>query len=224
MTMAPSNLDDLIKPVIQENEAFCKSDQIGRETQTEIVELINDAIDHVHWEVKIPEWKEHFPKFAMLNYLFSVLMPVSYAIHFDFLGGNLPASFMQLRVLLEQLAKCFFSDRNYPNLSFFQEKMVMLEAENLTSTKRIEMIEPTAARLWTQLSNDWAHMKYLERIVRVVLERGAVPGYGLVIPIALSDTELPEIEELGQSIAQFRVILANTVDKWKSEVWRRNIT
>lgn len=209
---------------MEENEAFCQSNATARETLSEIVELINDAIDHVHWEVKTPEWNEQFPKFALLNYLFSVLMPVSYAIRLDFLAGNLPASFMQLRVLLEQVAKCFFSDLNYPDLSFFQEKMVMLEAEMLSSTKRIEMLEPTAAPLWTRLSNDWVHMKYLERIVRVVVERGDVPGYGLVIPIGLSDTELPEIEELGQSIAQFRVILANTVEKWKSKVFEKDLT
>jgi hypothetical protein len=100
--------------------------------------------------------------------------------------------------------------------------MVMLEPEKMTLTKRIEMLEPTAVPLWRKLSNDWVHLKYLERIVGVVLEREGVLGYSLGIPIGLSDTELPETEELGQSVAQFRVALATTVDQWKSRVFGKS--
>src|SRR3989304_6063539 len=56
-------------------------------------------------------------------------MPLSYGIYFDFLGGNLPVCFTQLRMLLEQLAKCSMSDLKYPDLTFFQERIKSLETE-----------------------------------------------------------------------------------------------
>lgn len=211
-------ISDLTKSIMEENEAFCQSNQTAREACTEIVELMNDAVDHVQWEAKLSGWDRLFPKFAMLNYLFSVLMPIPYAINLDFLTGNLPACFMQLRTLLEQLAKCCLSDLRYQDLAFFQDKMMKLEAEKVGSTRTIESVEPKAVSLWSRLSNDWIHMKYLNRIVNVVLERGDVPGYGLVIPIAYSETELPEIQELGKSIADYRAMLAKTIEKWKVQV------
>ena len=216
----PRQISDLTKSIMEENETFCQSNQTAQETRTEIVELMNDAIDHVQWEAKLSRRNQLFPKFAMLNYLFFVLMPISYAIHLDFLTGNLPACFMQLRTLLEQLAKCFLSDLKYQDLAFFQDKMVKLEAEGVSLTKTIETVEPKAVPLWSRLSNDWVHMKYLKRTVNVVLERGDVPGYGLVIPIAYSETELPEIEELGKSIIDYRTMLAKTIEKWKAQVFR----
>jgi len=45
-----------------------------------------------------------------LTFLSFVLLPLSYGIFFDFLAGNLVASFMQARTLLEQLAKCYLAD------------------------------------------------------------------------------------------------------------------
>jgi hypothetical protein len=56
--------------------------------------------------------------------------------------------------------------------------------------------------------------------VTIISEREDVPGWSLTIPIGYSDTELPEIDELGKYINQFRQILARIVEEWKSKVFR----
>ena len=213
----------MTESILEENEAFCKSNDIAHETWVEIVELMNDAIDKVLWETKEIDWKTLFPRYAMLNYFFSVLMPLSYGIYFNFLGGNLPVCFTQLRTLLEQLVKCSMSDRTYPDLSFFQERIKSLEEamkrERLSLTKLIETAAPDGASIWRNLSRDWVHFKSFERIVTIVSERQDVPGWSLTIPIGYGDTEVPEIGELGNYVSQFRQILVKTAEEWKAKVF-----
>ena len=219
----PPNFTKNIESILEENETFCKSNEIGHETWVEIVELMNDAIDNVVWEVKEIDWRNLFSKYAMLNYFFSILMPVSYGIYFDYLGGNLPVCFAQLRTLLEQLAKCFMSDVRHPDLSFFQERIRALENEmerdHLSLTKLIEMVAPEGVSTWRSLSRDWVHFKSFDRIVAIVSERQDVPGWSLTVPIGYSDTELPEIDELGKCVSGFRQILAKNVEEWKRKAF-----
>ncbi len=220
----PPNFIKMTESILEENEAFCKSNKIAHETWVEIVELMNDAIDNVMWETREINWRTLFPKYATLNYFFSTLMPVSYGIYFDFTGGNLPACFTQLRTLLEQLAKCFMSDRDYPELPLFQEKIKTLESlmqnERLSLTELIGGVSSTGVPIWRNLSKDWVHFKGFDRIVEIVTERQDVPGWGLTIPIGFTDTELPEIEELGGTVSQLRQILAKNIEEWKDTVFR----
>jgi hypothetical protein len=219
MREAPPNFSTMTKSIMEENETFCKCNEIARESWTELVELMNDAIDHVMWEAKLNGWDRIFPKYSMLNYLFSVLMPLSYSIYLNFLVGNLPVCFTQLRILLEQLAKCFLSDRDYPDFLFFQQKLTELEEQmrtrRLSLTKIVELLNTDGIAIWRSLSENWVHMKGFEKIVKVVQERDDVPGWGLTVPIGYTDTELPEIEELGKSVNQFRQILAKSLEQWK---------
>jgi hypothetical protein len=101
VTELPPNFMKMTKSILEENNEDCKSNETAHETWVEIVELMNDAIDDVMWQTKEIDWNTHFPRFAMMNYFFSVLMPVSYGIYLDFLAGNLPVCFTQLRTLLE---------------------------------------------------------------------------------------------------------------------------
>ena len=220
----PPNFMKMTESILEENEVFSKSNEIAHETWVEIVELMNDAIDNVMWETKEIDWKILFPKYAMLNYFFSILMPVSYGIYLDFLAGNLPVCFTQLRTLLEQLAKCAMSDSEYPELAFFQEKVRALEdmmkRKQLNLTELIGMVATEGSMMWRNLSKDWVHFRSFERIVSIVTERSDVPGWSLTIPIGYSDTELPEIRELGNYISQFRRILAEVVKEWKARVFK----
>ena len=56
-----------------------------------------------------------------------VLMPVGGAIYVNALTGNLPACFMELRLALESLVKCYLADLKYSDRPFFQEKLNLLE-------------------------------------------------------------------------------------------------
>ena len=151
-------------------------------------------------------------------------MPLSYGIYFDFLGGNLPVCFTQLRMLLEQLAKCSMSDLKYPDLTFFQERIKSLETEmereRGSLTELIRIVAPEGVPLWRNLSRDWIHFKSFDRIVTIISERKDIPGWSLTVPIGYRDTELPEIDELGKYITQFRQILAKNVEKWKAKSFK----
>jgi hypothetical protein len=219
----PSNFMKMTQSILEENEAFCEPNGVAHETWVEIVELMNDAVDNIMWETTDIDWKSAFPRYAMLNYFFSILMPLSYGIYLDFLAGNLPVCFAQLRTLLEQLAKCSASDRKYPELAFFQERVRALEDsmghDRLSLSKLIEIVAPEGLPIWRNLSKDWIHFRGFDRIVTIVAERQDVPGWSLTIPIGYSDTELPEIEELGKYISQFRRILAKDVEDWKQKVF-----
>ena len=181
---------------------------------------MNEAADDVMWETNEIDWNTYFPRFAMLNYFFSALMPVSYGIYLDFMAGNLPVCCTQLRTLLEQLAKCSVADREYPEFPFFRERIVALEEklkrEHVSLTDLIGAVSEEGPPMWRVLSKDWVHYLSFERIATIVMERQDVPGWSLTIPIGYSDTELPEIEELGKYVAQFREILRKNVEEWKT--------
>jgi len=219
MGKLPPNFIKMTESILEENETFCESNEVGHRTWVEIVELMNEAIDNVLWETKEIDWRHLFAKYAMLNYFFSILMPISYGIYFNYLGGNLPVCFTQLRTLLEQLAKCFMSDVRHPDLLFFHERIKALEnemeRERLSLTNLIEMVAPEGVSIWRNLSKDWVHFKSFDRIVAIVSERQDVPGWSLTVPIGYSDTELPEIDELGKYVSRFRQILAKNVKEWK---------
>ena len=60
---------------------------------------------------------------SMAFFFYHVLRPFSCAIHTDVLTGNLPACFMELRLMLESLAKFYLADSKYPEQTFFQERL-----------------------------------------------------------------------------------------------------
>jgi hypothetical protein len=99
--------------ILKDNIEFCKLEREAGDAYAELSELMKEVLkDYGSWGKGVS--REGFGKAvgesAMLTYLSFVLLPLSYGIAFDFLGGNLIASFMQMRALLEQLAKCYLAD------------------------------------------------------------------------------------------------------------------
>jgi len=151
---------------------------------------------------------------AMLTYLSFVLMPLSYGILFDFLAGNLVASFMQARTLLEQLAKCFLADIEEMNESFFQDRLRFIE-ESRSIAKSVESLGPSALPLWGKLSEDWVHMKRLKKLVTAVSQRG-LPSYGIIVPIVYETEDIPDVVELSKCIKTLRGLLEDTIQRWNT--------
>lgn len=157
-------------------------------------------------------------RFAIISFIHFVLLPLSCAVNFDFLGGNLPACFMQLRLLIEQLAKCFFADLNYQDLNLAGDKIEHLETEKGRHITRIVTeLNPDNKALYSVLSNDWVHLKHLKPIVRA-FERKDVP---MLVPVPCSKNELPEIEELGRALHIYRSVLADAMQRWKTGIFSR---
>lgn len=93
--------------ILRENEAFCRSNSDAREASAELRNLVNEARGSTMWESQVTP--DRFARVvscsAMGTYLSFIFRPLAFGIYLDFLVGNVISVFMQLRTLLEQLAK-----------------------------------------------------------------------------------------------------------------------
>jgi hypothetical protein len=215
-----------IVEVMRENEKFIRQNAKG--TYEEVVELINDAIDEVGLAVNRPEREKGYLEHSMTFFTYHVLMPFSYAIYLDLLAGNVPASFMVLRLMLESLAKCYLADSRYPEVTFFQARLERLEQEMeqtkvSTSKAMRELGEKLGAAndfvdLWRKLSQDWVHTKgFTDKLVSHVTEKSDMPPWALAIPMNYTETDLSILEEMRNRVSQFRGLLATTMGKYRQE-------
>jgi len=99
---------DLIFRVMRENEGFLY--EHSQALYGETVGLINDGVEHIGTAIKGGAVVQDFVSSSVLYFLTHVLVPVGGAIYVNALVGNLPACFMQLRLALESLAKCYLAD------------------------------------------------------------------------------------------------------------------
>ena len=195
--------------VMRGNEDFLRSN--AKETYDEVIELINDAIDYVDLAIRKRDSVEDYVRESLSFFLHHILMPFSYAIYLDLMAGNIPACFMQLRFMLESLAKCSLADLRYPDENFFQSKLEMLQEEDLSTSKILRELGTelglgsSFVALWGKLSDDWIHTRgIIDRITNQIIERSDVPAWALVIPMNYADSDLDTIDELRKRISQFR--------------------
>ena len=130
----------------------------------EIIELINDSIDYTIFFTENKSGTDDYVKFAMINFVHHILMPMSYAIYTDLLASNLVACFIELRLMLESLVKCYYADLKYPNETFFQKKIDQLEMELQNQDKSIaKMLTETDLDVITELQKSTAQFRELLR-------------------------------------------------------------
>lgn len=218
---------DYIIDVMRGNEYFlCKN---AKESCDEVIELINDAIYYVVPSVRKAESTEDYVRRSMAFFLLHILMPFSYAIYVDLLVGNIPACFMELRLILESLAKCYLADSRYANRDFFEKRMKLLqgelERERVSISKLMKQLgqevglESDFVALWGKLSQDWIHTKgIVDKVVNQLIEKSGVPPWALVIPMYYTEDDLDTVGELRKRISQFRSLLTATVEKYQQEL------
>lgn len=208
--------------VMRENEAFLRQD--AEETYHEVIELINDAIDYVMVAVK--RSREDYVKYSMISFLHHILMPFSYAIYVDMLDGNIPVCFMELRLILESLVRCYVADLKYPDRTFFQERLKLLDEDNRREKKSTSKLMDELGKalglnfvsLWGRLSQDWIHTKgIMDRVVGQVIDKSDVPPWALVVPMNYGKSDLDAINELRNQISNFRNLLTAVMMKWQQE-------
>jgi len=216
---------------MKENEEFLHRN--ANETYREVIDLINDAIDLIGFVIKREKSMEDYAKRSMIFFLYHIPMPSSYAIYTDLLIGNLPACFMELRLMLESMAKCYLADLKYPKQSFFGEKLELLlketkekngkkagkrEYDFLEEFDKKVKLDRKSIKLWSKLSKDWVHTKgVVDRIVGQISEKSTPPPWALVIPMNYAMADLDAINELGKRVSQFREILKVTIENCKQE-------
>lgn len=218
-------LDDILFKVIRENGEFLNNN--AEEAYTEVVNLASDAIGYFGFAVKDGKSQEErvslYLERSMAFFFHHVLWPFSCAIHTDVLTGNLPACFMELRLMVESLAKCYLADLKYPEQTFFQERLRLLEEERRSISKLMEDLGERlgldfAAPLWHKLSQDWVHTKgVMDKFVGQI-EKSNVPHWALVIPVNYTENDLDALEELRKRISQFKELLAATAEKYQQEL------
>lgn len=223
-TVANNYLGNTMK-IMKGNEEFLRKN--AEETYEEVIGLINDAIDLIGSNVKGEKSIKDYVRHSMFFFLLHILIPSSYAIHTDWLTGNLLVCFMELRLMLESLVKCYLSDLKYQDKNFFQEKLELLEKELIKNNISISKLMKDLGKklglkndfiaLWGKLSKDWIHTKgVVDRVVNQTIKFG-VPSWALVIPMNYSEDDLDTIEELGERISQFRNLLKATLENYKQE-------
>ena len=219
---SPTALLDLYCSTMKENKEFLHRN--AEKTYREVINLINDAINYMTmaFETKKKENKVDYVKNPMCFFLHHVLMPQSYAILADLLIGNLPACFMELRLMLETMAKCHFASLHPNRTLFFEPKLELLEKQKRSTSKLLEDFgnviglgdKPVA--LWGKLSNYWVHPRgIVKRVVNEIVEKSDVPSWAWIIPMNYSESDLDTIKELDKCISQFRSILKATMKNYE---------
>ncbi len=209
------------------NEEFLKDKAKG--TFNEVIGLINDAIDClVYIAKKWAELKEksvnEFTKSPIYFYINNILMPLSYAIYADVLIANLPACFMELRLMLESLAKCCIAELYTDKTLYFEARIMVLEdiiKEHKISTSKVMEdfgknfgLENKPLELWGKISESWLHAKgFVKGIMDYLIKVGMPPPYAIIVPSTYSESDLIYLEQLGVNISEFRKILKISLSK-----------
>lgn len=206
-----------------ENEQFLR--EHAKATCDEVIELVNDAIEYVGFAVT--KGPPGYARYSMLFFLHHILMPFSYAIYVDMLAGNMPVCYMQLRLMLESLVKCYAADVEHNDSAFFYEKLELLEEDMQREKRSIAKLMKELGRrlgldfvaLWGKLSHDWVHTKgIMARVVNHLITESGVPPWALLTPMNYTEDDLDSVDELRRRICEFRSLLTATMGKYQQEL------
>lgn len=211
-----SSYIEVIAQLLHENDEFLAKH--AKEVYDEVIELLNDAIDHMIFLTKRPGAKEEHSRFAVANFVWHILMPMSYAIYLNLLAANLVSCFGELRIMTESLGECYVADQHFPDQPFFQARIELLHQERASTAKRLEELGKDFIVLWGKLSEDWVHTRgIVDKIVSRVSEGEDWPIWTVVVPMTYSKGDLTTLEELRKRVSEFRVLLARTLSEWKQK-------
>jgi len=213
----------VIFDAMKENMEFLekKSEWIMKEA----TELSNDAIDCL--ASLLGKGTEFYKRNAIAFFIVHGFMPTSYGIFINLLAGNLPSCLRDLRFLTELLAKCYLADLKYPNETFFERKMDLLEQENNEKGEKkreheyIEEFECEVGfknneclKLWGKLSEEFHSRKYVKRFVNSIVEKGFPPSYSIILPMNYLEHDIVFLKQLCNYIREYRKILRKTMTNY----------
>ena len=205
---------------MKENMEFLgkKSEWIMKEA----VELCDDAIECMVFLV-LGKGAEFITRNAVAFFILHGFMPTSYGIFINLLAGNLPSCFRDLRFLTELLAKCYLADLKYPNETFFERKMDLLEQEKNEKGKKkreheyIEEFERKVGfknkeclKLWGKLSDE-SHVK---KFVDSIIKKESPPSYSIILPMNYLEHDIDFLKQLCNYIREYRKILRKTMTNY----------
>lgn len=198
-----------------------------REAFTETIELINDIIDL--WK---PYTSKDLPTLArksgFIFNLFHFVWPLSNGVLMDLLMGNIPACFMQLRVIIENSVVSFLIDYNFRlgeefYIYSYEDFVNKINEErkrfsNIVKNDFKEVFGEELSRktiaLWGCLSEEWLHFKGYFRRVCEIIDSGQRPRSYMLVPTVLSEDDKEDLKDLALSISSAREILQTIYGKW----------
>ena len=207
----------LILRTIKQNDGFLR--KYAEETYLEVTKLINGIVPPSKFVSK-----EKYGKNAMVFFMYTILLPFSSAIYTNLLSGDLPACFVQLRLILESMVKCYFADVNFPEKEFFQEKIKALEKKEKNITNLMKKMdekldqEKGFEQVWKDLSNEWLHTGGIMNNIGTQIGKKAVaPSWAIIVPKNYSEEDLDDIKKLGSYIHKIRELLKILIEKYKQD-------
>ena len=186
----------------------------AKDVYAEVVWLINDIIDALK---PLLSNAESLVKSAFTFSVVHIVMPLSYGILYDFLFGNLPACFMQLRTITETLVKAYYADT--VETDFFETKLQrfekLLKEKQISTSKVFKWLEKEspeasriALRIWGKCSENWVHpYGWSKRFVDAIVKQGAPPAHSLGIPTRYSEGDRESLTELKKALQSLRSLL-----------------
>lgn len=183
---------------LKENQLFFDSNQVGKEVHDEIVELINDVIDHLSVVDDLST--------TLTPLVMNGLMPYSYGIFLTLYSGNIVASIMQLRLLIEYLALAILSNNVHSDHALEKLSITRTKYENKPLSKLLSDFDLDSYELWKSLSK-WLHAKtHSLEIEKIIIDQG-VKTWSIIQPAPYhKDDEIHLLEFLAY-IKKFREIL-----------------
>lgn len=229
MTSGVSRFFFLASETAEENAEFINKN--AKHIASEVLELVNDAIDYMTFFIKLEDAVELSFRQTLVFYANHIFMPASYSIFINFWLGNVPNCFRELRFLIESLAKSYLADLKYPSESFFEAKLESLRRE---SKKRNDEDVPKrehdfieefdrelgfdrkSVKVWGKLSAEVHTTKYVKRFMDHIVGKSDMPSYAFAIPMSYTAGDLQDLQELHDFICDYRQILKATIEGYKT--------
>ncbi len=223
----------LLKEVFEisaKNAYFLKGNEQAEKSLREVVDLVNDIIDHMHALLKTLGDRFSRGESAFAATMIHMVMPLSYGILYNLMIGNLPACYFHMRIILEGLTKSIIADIRFPEYSFFEYKLECLEnllsETRLSFSKMCNLLLPkiinrenttTIIELWKDLSEKWAHAGgIVKKVVEKIVREESPPPWSIIIPVEYDDRDLSDLQELASYVKSIRRIIHILVETWRS--------
>jgi hypothetical protein len=191
---------ELTKKVVLDNAKVL--DEKAKDVLEEAEGLIDDAWKYCKVEDE-----------NMQLYVIGILQPMAYGVYFDLLLGNLPAFFMELRLLLESLACCYMAKFSLEDPSLGIARSDVSASKILREFSKATSLGNKPNELWSKLSNDWCHALGIIAKVMEHLEKYSIPPFSSIplfyVPFWEEASGL--VNEAGKRLREFRQILRSAI-------------
>jgi hypothetical protein len=203
---ADVNLYRQASAALAKNLEFCRSGP-GRAALNQIEGLNMDFRQHLSWMLKMGKVQDTFGRLAVPNYMVRVLRPLSQGLRLDFLLGQIPECFLDVKGLLEQLARSFEADARFGKERDFNARLSRLDSSRTDLPELVENLDGAAGGFLVELSSAWVKTSEpLTSLTSADLSGGAQ---------AFTGQDLSEVARLGEAVGRFRTLLSKILQKWK---------